>query len=136
MPEIVYEAATPSIEDFRRLRRIVGLSDRSAEAAAAGLPNTIFAITARLNGTAIGMGRIIGDGGTAFQLTDIAVDPAFQGQGVGKAIVSRLVDYLNTSVPKGAYVSLIADGDAHHLYAKYGFAPTAPASIGMSFVVR
>ena len=136
MAEIIYEPATPSIEDFRRLRRIVGLSDRSVEAAAAGLPNTIFAIVAYLDGTAIGMGRIIGDGGTAFQLTDIAVDPAFQGQGVGKAIVSRLVDYLNTSVPKGAYVSLIADGDAHHLYVKYGFAPTAPASIGMSFVVR
>ena len=28
-------------------------------------------------------------------------------------------------------VSLLADGEAHRLYAQFGFAPTAPASIGM-----
>ncbi|RZA16983.1 MAG: N-acetyltransferase, partial [Proteobacteria bacterium] len=34
--------------------------------------------------------------------------------------------------PASAYVSLIADGDAKHLYAKYGFQPVMPASIGMA----
>jgi hypothetical protein len=33
--------------------------------------------------------------------------------------------------PKGAYVSLIADGDAQFLYEKFGFRPTAPAAVGM-----
>ena len=127
---------TPSIAEYCGLRLAAGLSGKSEAAAAAGLPNTIFAVVVRSDGRAIGMGRIIGDGGTAFQITDIAVEPQFQGRGIGKAIVGRLVDYLSEHAPRGAYVSLIADGDAHHLYAKYGFKPTAPASIGMAMVVR
>ena len=78
------------------------------------------------------MGRIIGDGGTAFQIVDIALEPAHQGLGLGKTIMSALMDHLNTHAPQGAYVSLIADGDARHLYAKYGFEPVMPASIGMA----
>ncbi|MFD2882298.1 hypothetical protein ACFTAO_51075 [Paenibacillus rhizoplanae] len=30
------------------------------------------------------MGRVIGDGGCFFQVTDIAVKPSFQGRGLGK----------------------------------------------------
>lgn len=135
MSEITYINETPSQADYLRLRPAAGLSGKSEEAAARGLPNTIFAVVAYSGGRAIGMGRIVGDGGTAFQLTDIAVEPQFRGRGIGKAIVSRLVDHLKQTAPKSAYVNLIADGDAWHLYAKFGFKPTAPASIGMSLVI-
>ncbi|WP_405646976.1 hypothetical protein [Streptomyces uncialis] len=36
---------------------------------------------------------------------------------------------------KGAYVSLLADGEARHPYARYGFTGTAPASVGMRRLV-
>lgn len=42
---------------------------------------------------------------------------------------------LEARVPRGASVSLIADGDAHLLYEQFGFALTAPASVGMYRVV-
>jgi ribosomal protein S18 acetylase RimI-like enzyme len=135
LPDVTIAAETPSVEDFRRLRLAAGLSGKTMQAAEAGLPNTIFAVVARSAGRAIGMGRVIGDGGTAFQIVDIAVEPAYQGRGIGKAIVGHLVDYLRANAPKSAYVSLIADGDAQHLYAKFGFEPTAPASIGMAFFI-
>ena len=77
------------------------------------------------------MGRAIGDG-LCYQLVDIAVEPAHQGRGLGKAIVAAVMLELNRLAPAEAYVSLIADGQAHALYAQYGFAPTAPASIGMA----
>jgi GNAT superfamily N-acetyltransferase len=89
-----------------------------------------------LDGRAIGMGRIIGDGGTAFQIVDIALEPEHHGKGLGKAIMSALAERLRTHAPEGAYVSLIADGDTRHLYAKYGFDPVMPASIGMAMTVR
>lgn len=126
---------TPSVEDYRRLRRVAGLSEKSRAAAEAGLPNTWFAVTIQHDGRAIGMGRVIGDGGTAFQIVDIAVEPGYQGQGLGKRIVAALVDHLHANAPASAYVSLIADGDAQFLYAKYGFAPVAPASIGMALKI-
>lgn len=40
---------------------------------------------------------------------------------------------LRQRAPRTAYISLIADGDARHLYARYGFVETAPDSVGMAF---
>jgi GNAT superfamily N-acetyltransferase len=127
---------TPAAEDYLRLRLITGLSPKSPEGAAIGLPNTRFGVVVRHEGRVVGMGRVIGDGGLMFQVTDIAVDPAHQSRGLGKAIVARLVGYLKTSIPDGAYVSLIADGDAHKLYGQFGFVPTAPAAMGMEMHIR
>ncbi len=126
---------TPSVADYRRLRDITGLTPRSEAAAIAGLPNTVTAVLVRHNDIAVGMGRVMGDG-LCYQLVDIAVDPAHQGQGLGKQIVARLMEELKRLAPAEAYVSLIADGEAHRLYAQFGFEPTAPASIGMAQWIR
>lgn len=131
MVDYVLTAETPSVADYRRLREVAGLSGKSQAAAEAGLPNSWFAVTIRHGEAVVGMGRIIGDGGTAFQIVDIAVEPAHQGKGLGKRIMAALMDHLRRNAPATAYVSLIADGDARHLYAKYGFEPVMPASIGM-----
>ena len=126
---------TPSAEDYLRLRIMAGLTPKTAEGATAGLPNTVFAVVIRKGDEVVGMGRVIGDGGLFFQVVDIAVLPEHQGLGLGKAIVGALVDHLRATAPKGAYVSLMADGEAHRLYAQFGFALTAPRSVGMAFVV-
>jgi len=138
MTEEGYElvVGTPSSDDYRRLRIAAGLSAKSAEAAEAGLPNTIFGVFVRKNREVVGMGRIVGDRGLFFQIVDIAVDPKHQKQGLGKRIVGALVDHLHQTAPSGAYVSLIADGEAHRLYSLFGFKPTAPLSIGMSFSIK
>ncbi|WP_137152346.1 GNAT family N-acetyltransferase [Devosia sp. FKR38] len=129
-------AGAPALEDYLRLRIAAGLSPKTVEQASAGLPNTWHGVRVLHEGRVIGMGRIIGDGGTAFQIVDIALEPAHHGKGLGKAIMTALMDYLSAHAPEGAYVSLIADGDARHLYAKYGFAPVMPASIGMAMRVK
>jgi GNAT superfamily N-acetyltransferase len=125
-------ARTPAVDDYRRLRQVAGLSDKSQAAAEAGLPNTWFGVIIQHDGLTVGMGRVIGDGGTAFQIVDIAVEPAHQGKGLGKRIMAALVDHIHAEAPDTAYISLIADGDARHLYAKFGFEPVTPASIGMA----
>lgn len=124
-------AQVPTVDDYRRLRVSAGLTARSGPAAEAGLPNTVVAIVVRHEGRAVGMGRAIGDG-LFYQIVDIAVEPEHQGHGLGKVIVSKLMEALRRVAPAEAYVSLIADGEAHRLYAQYGFSPTAPASIGMA----
>ena len=126
----------PSADDYRRLRVLAGLSPKSAEGAAIGLPNTFFAVSIHASGRLVGMGRVVGDGGLSFQIVDIAVDPEHQRRGLGQAIVRCLVDHLESIAPAGAHVSLLADGPAEHLYAKFGFKPTAPASVGMDLPLR
>jgi N-acetylglutamate synthase-like GNAT family acetyltransferase len=129
-------AGTPSIDDFLRLRKVSGLSEKTREAAERGLPNTWFAVTIQHEGRTVGMGRIIGDGGTVFQITDMAVEPDHQGKGLGKRIMAALVEHIHAEAPPSAYISLIADGDAQHLYAQFGFEPVAPRSIGMALWLR
>ena len=121
----------PSSDAYRRLRVAAGLSPKSAEAADAGLPNTIRGVMIQHGGELVGMGRIVGDGGTAFLVVDIAVEPAHQKRGLGKPIMESLTNYLREAAPAGAAISLFADGDARHLYAQFGFTPTGPECIGM-----
>jgi ribosomal protein S18 acetylase RimI-like enzyme len=122
----------PSVEVFRRLRTDAGLSDKDPEAVVLALPNTWHGVILQHEGESIGMGRIIGDGGTAFQIVDMCVHPAHQGRGLGKRIMAALTEELERRAPATAYVSLIADGPARFLYEKFGFADTAThGSIGM-----
>ena len=46
--------------------------------------------------------------------------------------MQALVDYLEQNAPPSAYVSMIADEGAPALYARFGFEPVAPLSIGMA----
>jgi ribosomal protein S18 acetylase RimI-like enzyme len=127
---------TPAIEDYMHLRKISGLTPFEREAAEVGLKGTIFASVVFHRAAAIGMGRLVGDGGCFFQVTDIAVHPDHQGRGLGKMIMASIMDYVETELPTSAYVSLIADVPASELYEKFGFKPTAPRSVGMSYLVK
>jgi GNAT superfamily N-acetyltransferase len=125
------EARVPAIDDYMRLRLESGLTPFARDAAEKGLPNSIFGVCLTLGDETVGMGRIIGDGGCFFQVTDIAILPAHQGRGLAKLIMTALSDFIAT-LPKTAYVSLIADVPAHRLYAQFGFDETAPRSVGMA----
>ncbi|WP_016906851.1 GNAT family N-acetyltransferase [Streptomyces xiaopingdaonensis] len=126
------QAGVPTVEVFRRLRTDAGLSDKAPEAAALALPRTWYGVVLHHEGEPIGMGRIVGDGGTAFQIVDVCVHPAHQGRGLGKRIMAALAEELERRAPATAYVTLVADGPARFLYEKFGFADTAVhGSVGM-----
>ena len=124
--------AIPDAATYCHLRSASGLSPKTAEAAARGLPNSLFAVQVVQGDEIVGMGRIIGDGGCFYQVVDIAVLPAHQGRGLGKLIMHEIMRYIEEQVPASAYVSLIADGQAQNLYAQFGFTHTAPKSVGMA----
>jgi GNAT superfamily N-acetyltransferase len=126
----------PGIDDYRRLRVATGLSPRSAEAAARGLPNTLFGVSVLHAGRVVGMGRIIGDGGCFFTVVDIAVEPGHQQRGLGKRVMSALDAWLRANAPVSSNVSLFADGEAKRLYAQYGFVEAGPVSVGMDYTIR
>ena len=128
-------AETPAAADYLRLRVAAGLSRKSPEGAEIGLANSWHAVVVRHGGEIVGMGRVIGDGGLFFMVVDIAVEPAHQGRGLGKAIMAALVERLKAAAPSRAHVALIADGEAHRLYAQYGFTLTAPGGVGMQMVI-
>ena len=133
--EITLKLEVPDIESYLRLRVDSGLSPRSREAANRGLPNTLFAVTLfNSENYAVGMGRIVGDGGCNFEVVDIAVDPAYQGKGLGRLIMEQICQYLDKEVPPQSYVCLIAD--TPWLYEKFGFDYCAPDLHGMHRLQR
>jgi GNAT superfamily N-acetyltransferase len=123
--------AIPALETYRRLRSESGLTPMSTAAAARGLPNSLFAVQVLQGDVVAGMGRVIGDGGCFCQITDICVLPAHRGRGLAHRIMASIRAWIERELDPACYVSLIADGEAHRLYARFGFVPTAPRSIGM-----
>lgn len=126
---ISYNPPRPS--EYIDLRLEAGMSGKSQEAARIGLKNSLFAVTVYDESTIVAMGRIIGDGGSFFQVVDIAVRPAYQGKGLGKLVMGELMEYLDKHTYDGSYVSLIADTPANKLYEQFGFDYTYPNSHGM-----
>lgn len=123
----------PTAAEFCQLREAAGLSPRSLQSATVGLANSLMGVTIRKDGQLIGMARVVGDGGTCFEVVDVAVLPSEQGRGVGTRLMTAVCAYLAENVPADAGVTLLADVPADRLYAKFGFYPTAPNSVGMSW---
>ncbi len=126
----------PDAEDYCRLRADAGMATRTLDAARRGLPNTLYGVSLLHEGQVVGMGRVIGDGGSFFIVVDIAVAPQHQGRGLGRRIMDALDAWLRANAPPSAVVSLVADGDAKYLYAKYGFVETTPHSVNMEYQVQ
>jgi len=68
----------------------------------------------------VAYGRVVTDGVTFAWLCDVFVDPEARGQGLGKMLAAAVVDDLQ---PLGLKRILLSTGDAHGLYAQFGFAP-------------
>ena len=127
----------PGVKNYIDIRLKAGLSRKSEEAAALGLPHSLYSVVVYTENQPVGIGRIIGDGGCFFEVTDLAVLPEHQKKGVGKMIMDALVSYLHSNAPKTAYVSLMADHGTPNFYAKFGFSfAEMPKSSGMYMRIK
>ena len=119
------------VDIYQKMRVACGLSAKSHEASRIGLANSLYSLMLKEGDKVIGMGRVVGDGGCFCQVVDICVVPENQGKGLGKMIMGRISDFIRNDLPETCYTSLIADGNAAHLYEKFGFRDTMPESKGM-----
>jgi len=134
--DIVLVERFPDVDDYLRLRAAAGMHEKTREAAARALPNTLYGVQLQCDGALVGMGRVIGDNGCFFTIVDIAIVPELQGQGLGKRVMAALDAWLQANVPPSAYVTLVADGDAKYLYAQFGFVESAPVAVNMEYVME
>lgn len=125
--------ATPSPEDYVRLRTAVELPAGSVEAARRGLAATWAGVLATTDeGNTVGMGRLIGDGALFLQVVDMVVLPEHQRAGLGGRILTRLLDRARHDAPE-AFVSLIGDPPGQGLYRRHDFVDVDP-SVGMRWL--
>jgi len=128
-------------KDFLKLRETTGWSSSLTEQQVeAGLRNSLVTVSAVCEGRIIGMGRLIGDGLCACYVQDMVVYPEFQGVGIGKSIMDRLISfvkengYTDTSVTIGLFSAKGKEG----FYRNLGFfeRPNENQGTGMQLIVK
>lgn len=109
-------------DDYFHLRQSVNWNNYSKEQTLNALKHTIYSITVKKDQQIIAMGRLIGDG-LYFTIVDVIVCPDFQRQGIGTAVIHKLLDFAKKSTLPGGRtsISLIAAIGKEPFYDKLGF---------------
>jgi ribosomal protein S18 acetylase RimI-like enzyme len=93
------------------------LGNKSPENLKTAFTNSLFKCFVREDGKLVGVGRALADGIDCSYLCDIAILPSHQGIGLGKQIVSKLVD-LSRGHKK---IILYAVPGKEPFYKRFGF---------------
>ncbi|MBQ3796740.1 MAG: GNAT family N-acetyltransferase [Butyrivibrio sp.] len=112
-----------SAEEYMELRRKVGWCEFPLEEAQAGIDNAYMVKCVRNNAKAIGVVRLLWDGGYIAFLSDVIVDPEYQGQGIGRMLVETCIDRIKADAKPGYKVKmcLMAAKGKEPFYKKFGF---------------
>lgn len=79
-------------------------------------------------GEQVGYARVVTDGATFAWLCDVYVDPVHRGHQLGVRLVEAVVAELQ---PMSLKRVMLATGDAHELYKRFGFTPVPDPEILM-----
>ncbi len=86
------EIADVDWSELEALYRAAPLGNKTAAMLQTVFENSRFRWFVRDGGRLVGAGRALADGADCAYVCDVAVLPRYQGAGLGKALVSRLVD--------------------------------------------
>ena len=119
-------------EEYMELRRRVGWCEFPLEEAQAGIDNSYMITCARDEEKAIGVVRLLWDGGYIAFLSDVIVDPEYQGQGIGKKLVESVIQRVKADMKPGYKVKmcLMAAKGKEPFYEKFGFSERPNENLG------
>lgn len=108
---------------FLELYTSVGWEPPCIEQVKEALKNTIAAFTVFDDEKAVGMVRLIGDGGMSFYIKDFVVVPSYQSKGAGTLLLNEIERYIREIISPDWAVSLelISTKEAVPFYKKNGF---------------
>lgn len=120
---IEYRENTLTAEEYLAIERQMGDPMTTKEQAERAIANQLFAVTAVKDGQIVGTARLLGDGAIYWYINDVWVLPEYQGKGIGRHMVNRLVEYVKESGLPGTSVSLclMCAKGKEGFYEKLGF---------------
>lgn len=123
----------PTAESFYQLYATTGwnTNNRSEADLHQAISNSWYTLSAYLENTLIGFGRIISDGSLHAFIVDLIISPTFQNKGLGANILKRLVD---RAVNNGIIdIQLFCAQGKKEFYLKNGFDERSSDSPGMQW---
>lgn len=121
-----------SISDYNMLRLSAGWPEIDESQALTGLQNARFLISAKYNKKTVGMARWITDGGYIAFIADVIVLPDYQNQGIGKSMMTMVMDNIKNSLKEGqsVYIGLMASKGKESFYKSFEFVDRPNDSLG------
>ncbi len=117
--KLIYELPTP--QDYVSLRLRSGMGNKDLKRSQIALDNSLFTVSLYDKEKLVGFGRIVGDGGITFVVSDIMVDKEYQRMGLAERIMKAIDHYFDENTYEDSYICLIANHPADLLYHKHRF---------------
>lgn len=117
--QFAYEV--PTAEDYVSLRLRSGMGNKDLERSRTALKNSLFTVSLYDQERLIGFGRVVGDGGITYIVSDIMVDREYQRKGYAEQIMQAIDSYFEANTFDDSYICLIANRPADLLYHKHQF---------------
>ncbi|MET0637569.1 MAG: GNAT family N-acetyltransferase [Chitinophagaceae bacterium] len=116
----------PSASELQSLANAVGWAG-SNEKPPAGIPQTAVAHTViaenKTTGEVIGCAFLLTDNAGFYYIKNVIVQPSWQGQRIGTALVKHLDDWLKEHAPTDSTVALHTGPNLAPFYRQFGFFP-------------
>jgi len=131
---VIFNSDHPDPAMFKHLYDSTGWGpqDRDAAFYAQALRGSWYCVGAYENDELVGFGRIISDGKLHAFITEMIVHPAFQGLGIGKTMLDRLLTLCHAQGISD--IQLFSAFGKSEFYARQGFAERPMLAPGMQYV--
>jgi len=116
--EWIYNSDNINWNELSNLYKIAPLGDKKPNDLKIVFSNSMFKCFVYSDKTLIGVGRALADGLDCSYICDVSIHPDYQGKGIGKDIVNKLIE-LSKSHNK---IILYANPGKEQFYSKLGFA--------------
>ena len=126
-----------NVKEFNELYDAVGWGSYEEEISKKALSNNIYSVSVYENENIIGYGRIIGDGIVFLYIHDIMVKPEYQGKGIGKTIMNKLLTKIHElqKINPDLRAYLGASKGKENFYKKCGFITREEANLGAGMIL-
>ena len=109
---------TLNYKELSNLYKIAPLGNKSPELLEKVFTNSMFKYFLYDDKKLIGVGRALADGADCSYICDVAIHPNYQGKGLGKKIIEKLIE----DSKEHKKIILYAVPSKEPFYAKFGFA--------------
>jgi ribosomal protein S18 acetylase RimI-like enzyme len=114
----IYDSTNVDFNELSNLYKIAPLGDKKVEDLKVVFANSLYKVFVYEEEKLVGVGRALADGVDCSYICDVAIHPDYQDKGIGKSLVSKLVE-LSRGHNK---IILYSYPGKENFYVKLGFA--------------